>query len=129
MVNISVDSSILIQNLRLGKELFFGILKKADLGDVCLIISSAVLMEIWSGKSMDNKVLVKKIENRLLAFKSIDINEEIAKKAGEIRRNYGVTGIEALIAATSIINDAELVTLNTKHFLGIKGLKLYNPSK
>ena len=129
MVNISVDSSILIQNLRLGKELFFGILKKADLGDVRLIISSAVLMEIWSGKSMNDSVLVKKIEKRLLAFENVVVNVEIAKKAGEIRRKHEISGIDALIAATSIINEAELVTLNTKHFVGIKGLKLYNISK
>jgi len=129
MVNIVVDSSVLIQNLRLGKEMYFGIIGKAKLGEMNLTIPSVVVMEIWSGASMTDKKKEKNIEKRLLPFEIIDINVDIAKKAGVIRRNYGVSGIDALIAATAVIHDAELVTLNTKHFVGIREVKLYNPGR
>ena len=48
MVKIVVDSSVLIQNLRLGRDLFFSLIEKADEGRVELLIPVLVVMEIWS---------------------------------------------------------------------------------
>ena len=53
----------------------------------------------------------------------------MAKLAGEVKRNYKIAAIDAIIAAIALENEAMVATLNTKHFVGIKGLKLYNISK
>lgn len=129
MVSLVVDSSVLIQNIRRGKELFFGILGKANLGKVKLIVPSVVLMEIWSGKSMENKGMERKIEARLAVFEKMNIDDKIAKKAGEVRRLYEVSGIDALIAACCLEHKAKLVTINVKHFQMVKGLKIYDINK
>ena len=75
---------------------------------------------------MNNKKIEGDVVDRLKIFDTIDIDENIAKKAGEIRRNHGGSGVDALIAASAMISGAELATVNTKHFVGIKGLKLYS---
>lgn len=125
MVTLVVDSSVLIQNLRQGRELFFGIIEKANLGEVKLIVPSVVVMEIWSGKSMNDRVIENNIEKRLSVFEKMNIDEGIAKKAGEIRRKSDIGSMDALIASCAVAIGAEVVTLNRKHFVGIKGLKLY----
>ena len=68
MVKIVVDSSVLIQNLRLGRDLFFSLIEKADEGRVELLIPALVVMEIWSGKSMASLEMQTMIEKRLKIF-------------------------------------------------------------
>ena len=87
-----------------------------------------VLSELWAGKSMDKKnsqVIVSKLIE-IISFVEVDGN--LAEMAGEIIRKYKTMGFDSIIAATCIKYNAELVTLNVKHFKSIKGLKLYNES-
>ncbi len=74
---------------------------------------------------MNDKGLEKKIIERLVPFAKIACDEKIACLSGEIRRNYGINGLDAIIAATTIDNQAKLLTLNKKHFKMIRGLKFY----
>lgn len=53
--------------------------------------------------------------------------------AGELARRYrtSYTGIDAadyLIAATSILHDAQLLTMNVKHFPMLEGLQQAYPN-
>ncbi len=54
------------------------------------------------------------------AFEVVPVNDEIAVKGGLYRRDYfkshNVGLADAIIAATSEIRNAYLVTLNQKHF-------------
>ena len=57
------------------------------------------------------------------------INKEIAREFGKIRahlkrKGQTIEDIDILIAATCLANELTLVTLNLKHFSGIRGLKL-----
>jgi len=59
-----------------------------------------------------------------------DLTKEIADLSGKLIREYKEIGktlnlIDALIAATCIINDLTLVTYNTRHYF-MKDLKLFN---
>jgi len=119
MVKVVIDSSVLIQNIRL--ELVEAVKQKK----VEVLVPTVVLMEIWSGKSMNNKSLEKKIVERLAPFTKIACDEKVACLSGEIRRNYGINGLDAIIAATTLDNRAKLLTLNKKHFKMIKELKFY----
>ena len=65
MVKVVIDSSVLIQNIRLGREVFFELVEAVKQKKVEVLVPTVVLMEIWSGKSMNNKSLEKKIVERL----------------------------------------------------------------
>jgi len=57
----------------------------------------------------------------------VPVSAEIAKAGGLYRRNYGKShGVglaDAILAATAEAENAELKTLNTKHYPMFKGLK------
>jgi predicted nucleic acid-binding protein len=68
------------------------------------------------------------METVLELYQLMPYNYEIAKLAGEIVRDNKnlVEFPDAAIAATALVNEAELLTLNKKHFAGIKGLELFD---
>ncbi|HUT63236.1 MAG TPA: type II toxin-antitoxin system VapC family toxin [Anaerolineae bacterium] len=57
----------------------------------------------------------------------ISLDEEIAGKAIQLMREQRIKLPDAVIAATSIINNFTLVTRNIKDFISIEGLHVYNP--
>ncbi|OIP36384.1 hypothetical protein AUJ95_09420 [Candidatus Desantisbacteria bacterium CG2_30_40_21] len=60
-----------------------------------------------------------------------NISLETMKKSAELKRTYGKSYecglIDMLIASTALIENAELVTINIKHFQMIKGLSIIKP--
>ncbi len=60
-----------------------------------------------------------------------DISIEIMKKGVELKRTYGKSYecglIDMLIASTALIENAELATINIKHFQMIKELFIIKP--
>ncbi len=128
MVNLFIDTSILIEELRCGSK-FWGDLKLAAKEKKMVLLSSViVLTELWKGQSMNRKENLEDFEEIIKIITFVNLNEKSAKLAGELARNYRVDGFDAVIAATAMECNAELATLNTKHFRGIKGLKLYDES-
>ena len=57
----------------------------------------------------------------------IQIDTEIVDKAIDLRQKQKMSIGDAIIAATALIYDLEIVTRNTKDFEKIKGLKATNP--
>ena len=63
--------------------------------------------------------------SQLLApFREIDVDREIAGRAGRIAREYGTRLPDALIAAKALERGLVVVTRNNKHFKPIRGLRL-----
>ena len=62
----------------------------------------------------------RRLAQFLGAFEIIPLNAEIARPGGLYRRDYGpdhgVALANALIAATAALHQAQLVTLNARHF-------------
>lgn len=126
MVNLFIDTSILIDEIRRGSDLWVKIKKLAKQEKVVLMSSVVVLSELWAGQSM-NKENSQSIVNNLVEIISfVEVDSNLAKMAGEIIRKHKTIGFDSVIAATCINYNGELVTLNKKHFEGINGLKLYN---
>jgi predicted nucleic acid-binding protein len=74
----------------------------------------------------------KEIENMQKAFRKIEIiniNEKISETAYELifkyNKSHNLFINDAIIAATAIINDTTLVTLNISDFRFIPGISLY----
>jgi predicted nucleic acid-binding protein len=89
-----------------------------------IILPSIVVAELYAGVKGDTELTV--LENFISLFRVIPMTSEIAKKGGLYKRDYGKShGVglaDAIIAATCETENAELKTLNIKHYPMIKGL-------
>ncbi|MDR2555030.1 MAG: type II toxin-antitoxin system VapC family toxin [Fibromonadaceae bacterium] len=59
--------------------------------------------------------------------KIMELCNSVKLKTIDIRRNHKIKLPDALIAATALVHDFELITRNTKDFENIAGLKIKNP--
>jgi predicted nucleic acid-binding protein len=88
------------------------------------ILSSIVIAELYAGVKGDAEQTT--IENFVSLFPVIPVGVEIAKAGGLYKRDYGKShGVglaDAILAATAEAENAELRTLNIKHYPMIKGL-------
>ena len=83
-----------------------------------LLISVVTVAELYAGVRDGTERTT--LDSFIKAFEIVAVNEEIAVKGGLYRRDYAKshhTGLaDALIAATANTRNADLVTLNKKHF-------------
>jgi predicted nucleic acid-binding protein len=83
-----------------------------------LYISVISVAELFAGVRDDEEE--KSLKQLLLAFAILPVTEKTARLGGLYRRDYGGshgTGLaDALIAATSEENGADLATFNRRHF-------------
>jgi len=89
-----------------------------------IILSSIVLAELYAG--VKGTVEQTALENFVSLFRVVPVTAEIAKAGGLYKRDYGKShGVglaDAILAATSEIENAVLKTLNIKYYPMIKGL-------
>ncbi|MGB9499860.1 MAG: type II toxin-antitoxin system VapC family toxin [Dissulfuribacterales bacterium] len=89
-----------------------------------IILSSIGVAEVYAGAKEGVEQTL--LENFVSLFRVVPVTAEIAKAGGFYKRDYGKShGIglaDAIIAATSEAEDAELKTLNIKYYPMIKGL-------
>lgn len=90
-----------------------------------IILSSIVIAELYAGVKGDAEQAA--LENFISLFRVVPVSAEIAKAGGLYKRDYGKShGIglaDAILAATAKAENAELKTLNTKHYPMLKSLK------
>ncbi len=109
-----LDTDVLIDYLREqgGAVRFVEGLKAA------FAMSVITVAELWAG--VRNEPEERTISGLISACKVMEIDEEIARRGGLFRqqfgRSHGVLLPEALIAATSAVRQLELVTLNRRHY-------------
>lgn len=122
---IVVDTSVIIDHLRQIKDRKTFL--KTILADktIDFYISSDVIQELFAGQSSREKASKNEIQKILKLFKIVDVTAEIATLTGQIMRDtkLEVQFTDAAIAATTIINNAQLLTLNKKDFEKIKNLQ------
>ena len=90
-----------------------------------IVLSAIVVAELYAG--VKGEVELAALEGFISLFRVVPITSEIAKVGGLYKRDYskshGVGLADALLAATAESENAELKTLNTKHYPMIKGLR------
>lgn len=90
-----------------------------------IILSSIVVAELYAGVKGDAEEAA--LKNFISLFRVVPVCAGIAKVGGLYKRDYGkshgVGMADAILAATAEAEDAELKTLNTKHYPMLKGLK------
>ena len=109
-----VDTNILIDYLR-GLDGAVNFLENLE---EPLYISSLTVAELYAGvrEGKERKIL----NTFITAFEILPVNENIARKGGLFRRDYGKSHgtdlIDSILAASAQTINAKLVTLNKKHF-------------
>ncbi|MGD2062626.1 MAG: type II toxin-antitoxin system VapC family toxin [Nitrospirota bacterium] len=90
-----------------------------------IILSSIVVAELYAGVKGEAEQTA--LEDFVSLFRVVPVGTEIAKAGGLYKRDYGKShGVglaDAILAATAESEDAELKSLNTKHYPMLKGLR------
>lgn len=114
------DTDILIDYLRGKKEA----VNFLDNIDDPIYISVINIAELYAGVKDEKEEII--LEEFIQAFNIVSVNKYIAQKGGLYRQKYGKShGVglaDAIIAASSEVVGAILVSLNKKHFPMIENL-------
>jgi len=117
-----LDTNVLIEILK-GNQKTIDRVK--DLNGI-LAISSISRMELYYGAF--NKAEIEQIEKFTSLFEIIQINEAISLEATRLvktfAKSHNLDIPDSLIAATTLLNNAGLLTYNIKDFRFITGLTL-----
>ena len=109
-----LDTDVLIEYLR-GREEAVEYLESLSSD---LYLSAISVAELFAGARGDEEE--RSLTQFLLAFTVLPVTERVARLGGLYRRDFrpshGTGLADALIAATAIENDANLVTFNRGHF-------------
>lgn len=89
-------------------------------------VSVATVIEVlgYHKLSFEDKTY---FESCIALLQVFEVSQVISDKAVELRQNQKLSLGDAIIAATAIVHDCELVTRNVGDFAGITTLKLLNP--
>ena len=121
---ILCDTDIIIELYR-NNERIISELKES--GQHSIARSIITVGELFYGSL--NKTELKRIEKDVKSLNIRNIDEEISSVFYGLMSKYSLShkiGIpDAFIAATAIVGNIELFTLNVKHFSYIKNFKLY----
>jgi len=119
--SILLDTDVLVDFLRgHGKAVAF-----VNAHSARIILSSIVVAELYAGVKGDEERAA--LDGFVSLFRVVPVSAEIAKAGGlykcDYGKSHGVGLADAILAATAEVEDAELKTLNTKHYPMLKGLR------
>lgn len=90
-----------------------------------IVLSVIVVAELYAGVKDAAEQAV--LQDFISLFRVVPINADVAKAGGLYRRDYGnshgVGLADAILAATAQAENAELKTLNIKHYPMLKSLR------
>ena len=123
---VVVDTNIVIDHLRQPSEKSKLLKLVQEYPDEAIAMSVVSIQELYEGKSTKSEEAQVKLLTTLNTFEILEYSFEVAKLAGTIARDIGrpIDFVDVTIAATAIINNAQLATLNKKDFVDIKDLDL-----
>ena len=124
---VVVDTDIIVDLLRKVEDAkkFF---KKIENNEIQAYFSTITELELFAGKTSQSAEEQKIIDDLLSIMIRVDLDREIARKAGFIRRNYDLSIADSIIVATALSkNVKKIVTRNKKHFAKVKEVEILVP--
>lgn len=120
-----LDTSVLIDHLRGGNTWKKVIAESRE--DIELFVPTIVIFELFSGQSTHDPSIVVRIHQLLHNFQKIELDESIAKIAGELFRDTkkSIQVSDYIIAASALQINAQVLTVNQKHFEQIPNVNIY----
>jgi predicted nucleic acid-binding protein len=124
---VIVDTNVIIDHLRQASAeptLLEHIVTKTELPNIA--VSVITIQELFEGQSTKNARKREELVTILKALLILPYTEEVARLAGELARDLTqpIEFPDAALAATAIMFEASLATLNAKHFKSITRLKM-----
>ena len=121
---ILVDTDVLIDFLRGYEEAMSLVAVNSER----IVVSSIIVAELYAGVRGGADGVEQGVLERLLGlFRVVPVSSGIARLGGLYKRDYGKShGVglaDAIVAATATVEDAELMTLNVKHYPMFPGLE------
>lgn len=119
-----LDTSVAIDHLR-GAPPAVDLLRQLFDRDEPVVSSEVVRFELLAG-ARDGEI--DSLEQFMSAFTWVTVDEGISRAAGDLARQYrpaysGIDAADYLIAATTVLLDADLLTMNVRHFPMFEGLE------
>jgi predicted nucleic acid-binding protein len=118
---ILLDTDILVDFFR-GREKAVAFINTYN---ACIILSSIVVAELYAGVKGDTEQAA--LKDFISLFRVVPVTAEIGRAGGLYKRDYGKShGVglaDAILVAAAEVEDAELKTLNIKHYPMLKGLR------
>jgi predicted nucleic acid-binding protein len=124
-----IETTILVDYFR-KKQNAIDYLESIEKRGYMLLVPQIVAAELFYGcRNITEEIELEQfLSTRITVVKLAD---DIMKMAGALKRQYGKAYecglIDMLIAATALIENVPLVTLNRKHFQMIAGLSIEKP--
>lgn len=124
---ILLDTNIIIDHIRQPQEketALMSMAKKNPKEELALSVIS--VQELYEGKSTRDEDKEEYLLATISPLKVLPYTYETAQLAGEIARDLKspIEFVDAAIAATAILRGASFLTVNKKHFSGIRELDL-----
>ncbi|MFH2061881.1 MAG: PIN domain-containing protein [Candidatus Beckwithbacteria bacterium] len=125
---VVLDTNIIIDHLRQSKKETFLLKIAKQYPKQILALSVISIQELYEGQSTKKNQLEQLLLATVSPLTILAYTFEVSILAGQIARDLTqpIEFADSAIAATCIINNAELLTLNSKHFNNIPNLKLLN---
>ncbi len=92
-----------------------------------VLFSAVTEAELVAGKANDENDKREKLLHFLHIWNKIPMTNPVASLAGDIVRQCGLEIPDAIIAATAVLNRADLITHNVRDFKRVPGLKVRTP--
>ena len=125
-MSVLVDTSVFVDYLR-GFERARGVIQKIKAGEVECYVSALTEAELLSGRSCEDEEIRDDVHALIALCRKENVHNEIAQKAGELRRKYSVPLADCIIAATAYLLKCKVWTKNIKEFEKIREIKAEEP--
>jgi predicted nucleic acid-binding protein len=116
-MTVLVDSDILIEVTRGRDQVILSRWEELSQSEDVILYSPVTAAELWTGARPREHEALDQLFRALLCA---PLDSHTGRQAGEYmrqyRKNHGVELGDALIAATAILNQADLWTRNRKHY-------------
>jgi len=117
-----LDTSIIIEALRLHNLEAERFLHEKYVGKLCVSVVSVA--ELFSGQSAQDREVARYLKYLISSFELVGLDLETATLAGQLRCNFKISMPDALLAATALANNLQLITHNKKDFAKVPNLKM-----
>jgi len=112
VAELLVDTDVFVDHLRGAREL--------RRGRDAIAYSVITRTELFAGPTEQEP----RVARLLAPFRELAVDRQIAETAGQLRRAHDVLLPDALIAATALLHELQLVTRNVRDFRSIPELEL-----
>lgn len=122
-----VDTDLIIDLIRGLPEakVFF---KSIEMGEFAVAFSTITEVELFAGKSAANTEEQTLLDRLFSMMSRVEVNKEVARKAGEFIRETGRSIPDCIIAASAIVERSPVVaTRNIDDFNKFKEIKIFSP--